>query len=337
MSRSHRLPQVVNLHTLAENKCLETARLVVEIIRQHLGTDFFKLDASLVRDGCFFAGVLLAGSTGTEEQVKTCLQAFRDMRWAFSKSEEREHTLKMVWESRLTAESQRRTEAELRRSDPPQQDSGTSISPSSFVAPSLTPPHHRGIRHAPPPLSIAQASAVHGSGPNTAATEDGGWGTLSSSSSHTAQSHRSPLSASNSPPFLSAQPAPASIGPKVEALTLLNPGLGDQGVGVGGGGSVYYHVPSDMDTFAYSITSGALTSSAHDAHDLTPPHSSAGMSTSSATYHDSYYDAASAVFVSPPGTTSSRGPGGETSGALSSDESSTYHTNYAGSQYYVAP
>ena len=83
--------------------------------------------------------------------------------------------------------------------------------------------------------------------------------------------------------------------------------------------------------------SDSVLISAHDAHDLTPPHSSAGMSTSSATYHDSYYDAASAVFVSPPGTTSSRGPGGETSGALSSDESSTYHTNYAGSQYYVAP
>lgn len=332
ISRSHRLPQVVQLHSIAEAKCHEIARLIVGIIRPHLGTDFFRFDASLVRDGCFFAGVLLAGSTGSEQEVNTCLQALRDMRWAFSKSEEREHTLKMVWEQRVATESQRRVEAELRRSDPPQQDSSSSasISPSSFVTPSLTPPHHR-MRQPPPPLSIVHASAAHGSGPSTAATEDGGWGTISSSSSHTARSHHSPLSSSDSPPFLSAQPVPSSIGPKVEALALMNSSLADQSVT----GSVYYHVPSDMDTFAYSLSSSTLTSSSHDPHDLTPPHSSAGMSTSSASFHDSYYDT-SAVFVSPPGTTSSRVVGGDSSGGLSADDSPNFSTNYASSQFYVS-
>lgn len=53
-----------------------------------------------MRDGCFFAGFLLAGEGGSDEDVQTCLQALREMRWAFSKGEEREKTVRMIWESR---------------------------------------------------------------------------------------------------------------------------------------------------------------------------------------------------------------------------------------------
>lgn len=116
ITRSPRLSQISQLHSVADARCQQFARLVVAIVRRHLGTSFFRYDASLVRDGCFFAGLLLAGDSGTDEEINTCLQALREMRWAFSKSEEREHTLNMVWERRITAESLVREDAELRQS-----------------------------------------------------------------------------------------------------------------------------------------------------------------------------------------------------------------------------
>jgi hypothetical protein len=61
-----------------------------------------------MRDGCFFAAFLLASDDsgtylGTEDEltsdIEICLRALRAMRWGFSKSEEREHTVWMVWEA----------------------------------------------------------------------------------------------------------------------------------------------------------------------------------------------------------------------------------------------
>lgn len=316
MARGPRLSQVVQLHAIAEAKCHEVAHLVINIVHRHLGTPFFEYDASLVRDGCFFAGVLLAGSSGSEEEVNTCLQALHSMRWAFSKSEEREQALKLVWDQRMTSENQRRSEGELRRNDPPHQDS--SISPP-FPSVSNTPPLHR-LRELPPPLSIAHTSVIHSSGPSTAATDDGGWTTLSNPSSH-----HSPVSASGSPPYLAAAAARAGMGPKVEVITSAL-------MGAPVDHPVYYQVP-DMEPFAYSIVSNPVASSGHDAHDLTPPHSSAGMSSSSVTFHDNYHDA-SAFFTSPPGTTAGRSAA-DASGSLPSDDGTTYHPNYTGGQFYV--
>ncbi|KAH9997486.1 hypothetical protein BJV77DRAFT_941252 [Russula vinacea] len=98
--RSAQLDAATRLLKIADARCHEVVRRVVAIIRQHLGTPFFEYDASLVRDGCFFAGFLLAGEGGSDEDVQTCLQALREMRWAFSKGEEREKTVRMIWESR---------------------------------------------------------------------------------------------------------------------------------------------------------------------------------------------------------------------------------------------
>jgi len=47
---------------------------------------------------------LLAGESGSEEDVQVCLEALHQMRWAFSKKEEREKTIQMVWEARKSAE-----------------------------------------------------------------------------------------------------------------------------------------------------------------------------------------------------------------------------------------
>ncbi|THG99635.1 hypothetical protein EW026_g2735 [Hermanssonia centrifuga] len=84
--------RILRLHDKAKLRCQSVVRDVVAIIQRNLGTSFFQYDASLVRDGCFFAAFLLAGETGSSEDVEACLQALNEMRWVFSKSEERMHT-----------------------------------------------------------------------------------------------------------------------------------------------------------------------------------------------------------------------------------------------------
>ncbi|KAG5653270.1 hypothetical protein H0H81_001430 [Sphagnurus paluster] len=119
-----------HLHVIATRKCLALLPLVLRIIKFHLTQDergldhggLFKWDSGLVRDGCFFAAYLAASveddsidlSTderdddlvrgrhrlSTEEGVALCLTAIAEMKWAFSRSEEREETVRMVWENR---------------------------------------------------------------------------------------------------------------------------------------------------------------------------------------------------------------------------------------------
>jgi len=180
--RSAQLDTVARLLKIADARCHEVVRRVVAIIRQHLGTPFFEYDASLVRDGCFFAGFLLAGEGGSDEDVQTCLQALRQMRWAFCKGEEREKTVRMVWESRK----------------------GSSARPSPSITPTLAAPvfelqpagtqflRNHSQRPHPPPLSIPPLSSTSGilsldtSAPTTACTEESSWA--------------SPLSATSSDP-----------------------------------------------------------------------------------------------------------------------------------------
>ncbi|KAH9180309.1 hypothetical protein EDB89DRAFT_2062044 [Lactarius sanguifluus] len=64
--RSPPLDAATRLLKIADARCHEVVRRVIVIIRQHLGTPFFEYDASLVRDGCFFAGFLLAGEGGSD-------------------------------------------------------------------------------------------------------------------------------------------------------------------------------------------------------------------------------------------------------------------------------
>ncbi|KAF8078106.1 hypothetical protein FPV67DRAFT_1405405 [Lyophyllum atratum] len=119
-----------HLHAIATRQCLSLLPRVLRIIKFHLAQDergldrggLFKWDAGLVRDGCFFAGFLTASIEGdtidlttedgednlsrsrsrmtVEEGVALCLTALSDMKWAFSRSEEREETVRMIWENR---------------------------------------------------------------------------------------------------------------------------------------------------------------------------------------------------------------------------------------------
>jgi hypothetical protein len=96
---SHESHSTVNrLYMIAHSKCLYLVQAVVNIIKRYLGTPFFQFDAFMVRDGVFFAGFLLANERiGEPDDVNFCLSALREMRWAYSKSEDREKTIRMIW------------------------------------------------------------------------------------------------------------------------------------------------------------------------------------------------------------------------------------------------
>jgi len=176
--RSAQLDAATRLLKIADARCHEVVQLVVAIIRQHLGTPFFEYDASLVRDGCFFAGFLLAGEGGSDEDIQICLQALRQMRWAFSKGEEREKTIRMVWESRKGSNT---------RSCIP--ISPTLTTPVFDLQPGTQFLRTHSQRPHPPPLSIppSSTSGIHNldtSAPTTACTDDSSWASpLSATSS----------------------------------------------------------------------------------------------------------------------------------------------------------
>jgi hypothetical protein len=85
----------------------------------------FTWDSGLVRDGCFYAGYLAASTeeailepahdaqsperddrnispspVTADEGVMVCLAVLSSKRWLFSKSDEREETIRMIWEAR---------------------------------------------------------------------------------------------------------------------------------------------------------------------------------------------------------------------------------------------
>jgi len=92
---------IQRLYSIAQSKCHFLVRTVGSIIKQHLGTSFFQYDAFQIRDGVFFAGLLLANDgIGSMEDINLCVSALREMRWAYSKSEEREQSIRMVWQAK---------------------------------------------------------------------------------------------------------------------------------------------------------------------------------------------------------------------------------------------
>lgn len=183
---------IIRLHDNARSRCHSVVRNVVTIIQRNLGTSFFQFDAALVRDGCFFAGFLLAGESGSKAEVDICLQALREIRWIFSKSEERMQTVRMVWESRI---------AQLRgqeRSNPssPSGDSFEQLLGADYSFSRRNPPRSASN----PPLALLSMSSLPtpSSAPNTAYTDDGGWPTTTPGSSR-AGSHGSIPSHHGSP------------------------------------------------------------------------------------------------------------------------------------------
>lgn len=160
----------LRLFQAATNCCHQSLKPIMHIIRSQIDNQFFDYMAPLVRDGTFFAGHLLAKEVGATEDVGLCIRALGQMRWAFSKREEKEATLEMVHKARATGTSQHA------------QVSSNTLTGSSFdtffksFGQSYTGDSHRAL---PPPISIpGSASGRVGdssSAPSTASTDYSNW------------------------------------------------------------------------------------------------------------------------------------------------------------------
>ncbi|KAG9098658.1 hypothetical protein FS749_003326 [Ceratobasidium sp. UAMH 11750] len=240
------LAKLTRLHSIAEGKCHDVAGQIVTLIRRHLGSSFFQYDASLVRDGCFYAGLCLARDSGTEEDIRTCVQALEEMRWAFSKSEERIATLKWAWENRRVDEEERLWNEGLVRPGSGSGPSGAGgagseasgagygygkgiggMNSEGIMRPgpdmrsgtdglamrSNSDPMMRTTsgnnQSRPPRLTLMETQANVDAGPLTALSNDGSWHTPSSSSELPGSHHGSPIS---DPALMPPQDKPAGSG-----------------------------------------------------------------------------------------------------------------------------
>lgn len=241
---------------------------------------FFTYDAGLVKEGCFFAGFMLAQGDledegdcielgmDVEDGVEVCLRALGTMEWVFAKSDERQETMTMVWEARKIRDAKRREnqralthpvgEYELQqashgdqsqfhhsrfmddRSLYMQRQLHSNSRPQPVGAQSLPIP--RSMTHRPllAPLTVAPASIRVHSAPSTACTDNGSWGTYTPPS--TATTHRSsPGGLTDSPPTSAS----------LEYLPSMQQFKTDE---------VFYHVVPDLDTYVYSGSTSALSS-----------------------------------------------------------------------------
>lgn len=133
-------------HHRAFRTCFRLLPAVIGIMKHHAalseeslgGTGLFKWDTNLVRDGCFFAGILaasydegnhnrfLADDLGIKEEdielslhshfeaddgVEASLAALREMRWILSNSDERQNTIHSMYEARHHRRFQHRQES----------------------------------------------------------------------------------------------------------------------------------------------------------------------------------------------------------------------------------
>ncbi|KAL7421552.1 hypothetical protein Q5752_003321 [Cryptotrichosporon argae] len=88
---------LAHLVDIARAKCDAQTRMVVDIVRARVGTSFFEWDASLVRDGTYYAAMQLARAGGSDDDVALCLRAINEVRWAHAKSVERSAELRAAW------------------------------------------------------------------------------------------------------------------------------------------------------------------------------------------------------------------------------------------------
>ena len=230
---------------------------IIRILQAHTSSKqnelpgIYHWDAGLIRDGCFFAGYLAANMESdvfdeddlkeddierrltVEDGVSICLAALTSMRWSFSKSEEREETIRMIWENR-----------KMRRQGQPQHSphyNGEYLKaltgPQSQMPCNALNPHtslslpSSGERL--PPLNLRTYQRRVESAPSTACSADGrgmnGWPSYTPPGSATsvATSAGTGISSRGSPVFSNI---PSFKGPSDD---------------------VFYHGTSDLDHFSY--------------------------------------------------------------------------------------
>ncbi|TCD61677.1 hypothetical protein EIP91_008099 [Steccherinum ochraceum] len=263
------------LYDEAKIRCDRAVRNVVLIIQQNLGTDFFRYDACLVRDGCFFAAFVVANDPqGSKDDVDLCLAALSQMRWMFSKSDERISTIRMIWDSRVHNQSPNLSEQSLG---------------------DLVTTNYSDVRRHPnrtlsvPPLALIpphDVAALSQSAPTTAYSEDGRWpvppsgeskmlpghGTMSShiSSPLTVQHHSpryrhvsQPLGAPSVGSSLAASSSSLLAGPSSASMAFANADAGQQS----------YYLPSTAygGYTGYDDGGDHAHSSSDSNHTSTPP------------------------------------------------------------------
>ena len=277
----------LRLHAHATRKCRVILPRVLSLLRRHLSVPsnaFFAYDAGLVKDGCFFAGLMLAQGNfeedvhslelgmDVEDGLEVCLQALGAMEWVFSKSDEMQRTVRMAWDARKMRNAER---SRSRRSYPQDEydlpyDSRDSMSPfhqnsrysderspyTRALHPSRVQPTGAQTLPIPPtvthrphlaPLSLTSTNWRVHSAPSTACTDAGSWPAYTPPG--TASTNRSsPEDIYDSPP------ASASLGyiPPMHAFS---------------NDEVFYHAVPDLDTYDFS---GSTNTSSSDAS-LTNP------------------------------------------------------------------
>lgn len=108
--------ELIKYRDISASHCENMLDATVNIIKSHSGKSFFAYDASLVRDGVFYAGYMLAKANDREEDMESCLKALGEMRWAFCKRATRIQTVRGVYAGvRQAKEVRARKEEEERR------------------------------------------------------------------------------------------------------------------------------------------------------------------------------------------------------------------------------
>lgn len=233
---------MVRIHEKSISKCHAVVRDVVRILRRNLGTAFFHYDAALVRDSCFFAGFLLASENGSREDVEVCLTALSEMRWAFSKSDERQRTIRLICDAGASPRGQ----SSRSFSSSPSEETirGPGTFGGSYVGRALMEPT------SVPPISLSATTTGSGydspSAPNNACTSDGRWTFTASASG----SESEPYSASSRSPSSAFSESYAQSSHSTLSLSNVFCPNGDCAVGpsslahpAGGQSTTTYYVP----------------------------------------------------------------------------------------------
>ena len=115
---------LVNLHMHATHKCRLILPVVLTILKRHLQTPASALlisDIGLVRDGCAFAGFMLAQGDlegdgdgeslqsvmNLDDGIEVCVRSLDAMRWTFSNSRQTKQTLISAWDARKLRDRER--------------------------------------------------------------------------------------------------------------------------------------------------------------------------------------------------------------------------------------
>ena len=150
--------ELAKYRDIAASHCENMLNATVKIIKSHNAESFFAYDASLVRDGVFYAGYMLAKANDREEDMEACIKALGEMRWAFCKRATRIQTVRGVYagvrqakakEVRTRNEEERRRQNARRVNVPSQQplqpcNTGTGFSPQQAYAPNQAQPQPSG-------------------------------------------------------------------------------------------------------------------------------------------------------------------------------------------------